>query len=325
MAFRHAEVPSLGPSLSNIMLYPSSAAASMHAAGLDKYRRLGGNCIHLHGEGGETHSRAATGGWLRDRGLRREFFLCTQVSHDGWDEVAQRPLCRFTPQAITEDVATDLELLQTNYLDFIYLDDHAEQPFEPVLEAIWRLIEKGHLLAWGFRNWSADRMEAANAYALHLGALGAAAVVTTELSLAVANTPLWPEYRRFDQRLKRVVDQLGLAVFAHASDLTLGQCLFGDEVASARLRPQWVHRWDKTTNALLVQEVQSFASERGLTPREVSTAWVLNQKFPTVGIVDLSALLNEQCEQYERASQLHLSESELNRLTACSTHQPNVG
>ena len=61
-----------------------------HERGLDEYLRLGGNCLHLHGEGGATRSRQSTGDWLRRRGVRRQFFLGTQICHDGWDAAAHR-------------------------------------------------------------------------------------------------------------------------------------------------------------------------------------------------------------------------------------------
>src|SRR5579862_3566568 len=108
MPFRLIEIPSLGRALTNIMAAPSSAEPETHAAGLDRYRALGGNCIHLHGEGGETHTRRATGEWLRDNGLRTEFFVCTQICHEGWDEAAARPIDRFTAEAVAEDIDADL-------------------------------------------------------------------------------------------------------------------------------------------------------------------------------------------------------------------------
>jgi len=105
------------------MVHPSSAEPGTHEAALDEYLRLGGDCIHCHGEGGETHSRRAAGRWLNRKGVRRQFFVCTQICHDGWDEAGQRAIDRFTPVCVSEDVATDLELLATGYLDLVYLDD----------------------------------------------------------------------------------------------------------------------------------------------------------------------------------------------------------
>src|SRR5258708_6264092 len=153
MPFRHIEIPSLSRSLSNVMAHPSSAEPGALDFGLEEYRRLGGNCIHLHGEGDETHSRSATGQWLRSHGLRSEFFVCTQICHDRWDDTAKRAIDRFTPEAVSEDVATDLELLGTPYLDLVYLDDNPRAPCEPVIEAIGRELTRGRLRAFGVRNW----------------------------------------------------------------------------------------------------------------------------------------------------------------------------
>ena len=77
------------------------------------HRRLS-NIIHVHGEGGELHTRRVTGQWLQRRGLRGKFFLCSQICHAGWDPAARRSIDRFTPEAISEDVNADLELLGTD-------------------------------------------------------------------------------------------------------------------------------------------------------------------------------------------------------------------
>lgn len=126
MPLRQIEVPSLGRKLSNLMAAPSSAEPETHEAGLDEYRRLGGNGLHLHGEGGETHSRRVTGQWLQRHGLRSEFFVCTQICHDTWDEANHKPIDRFTAEAVATDIAVDLDLLGTKYLDLVYVDDSAE-------------------------------------------------------------------------------------------------------------------------------------------------------------------------------------------------------
>ncbi len=190
---------------------------------------------------------AATGEWLRGNGLRAEFFLCSQICHDGWDESAHRAIDRFTPQAVSDDVDTDLELLGTEYLDLVYLDDSPETPLEPVIEAIGREITRGRVRAFGVRNWTADRIKAVP---------GVAAIVTTELALASSTEPLWPEYVPFDVGIRRVVCDLGLAVFAHADDFNFGQCLYEDGDATAGMR----RRWEHTENPGLVQRVRRFAA-----------------------------------------------------------------
>src|SRR5262245_55053334 len=127
------------------MACPASAEPGSHRVGLEKYYRLGGNCIHLHGEGGETHSREAVGQWLQERGLRSELFLCTQICHEGWDAVGQRAIDRVTPDAISADISADLSLLQTDWLDLVYIANPPAAEFEPVLEAIAAEIAQGRI------------------------------------------------------------------------------------------------------------------------------------------------------------------------------------
>jgi hypothetical protein len=38
-----------------------------------------------------------------------------RFAHEGWDETAKRAIDRFTAAAVSEDVATDLDLLGTDY------------------------------------------------------------------------------------------------------------------------------------------------------------------------------------------------------------------
>ena len=314
MALRQIEIPSLGRSLSNLMGAPSSADPMTHEAGLDAYDRLGGNCLHLHGEGGETHSRRSTGEWRRCHHFRPELFLCTQICHAGWDDTARRPINRFTPEAVREDIAEDLDLIGTDYLDLVYLDDHPALPFEPVIAAIGSEIAGGRVRAMGVRNWSSERIRAASAYATGAAGFGISVLVTTELALPSATGSLWPEYLPFDAAMRRVVQEMRLAVFAHAGDVTLGQCLFGDADTTASMRPEWVRRWDSPINRTLVQQVRHIAAAREVTPREMNLAWLLNQEFPVIGIVALPALLTDLSTHYQRASQLRLNDSELRSL-----------
>jgi aryl-alcohol dehydrogenase-like predicted oxidoreductase len=298
------------------MAHPSSAEPDTHEAALDEYLRLGGNCLHLHGEGGETHSRQAAGRWLRSKGLRPEFLLCAQICHSGWDDTTHRAIDRFTPGAVSEDVAAELDLLMTGYLDLVYLDDNPQAPLEPLLEALGREIKRGRVRALGVRNWTADRIDAADSCFSRQGLPGVAVIVTTELALAAATGPLWPEYVPFRGPLQQAVHSSRRAVFAHADDINLGQCLYDGGDAVMRWRRHWRERWDHPANPPLVQRVRSFAHARGLTPRAVNVAWLLSRPFPVVAIVGLPSLLTASRTDYEGASQLRLEEADLDLLSA---------
>src|SRR6202041_2098219 len=130
-----------------------------------------------------------------------------------------------------------------------------------------------------------------------------AAVFTTELSLARAMSPLWPEYPPFKGAVEQNVRDNGLAVCAHAEDFNLGLNVFGATDLPS-WRSTWITRWNHPDNDSLVRRVRTFASNRRLTAREINLAYVLNRPFPTVGIIGLPALLSTECEQYQRATDL---------------------
>ena len=296
------------------MAHPSSVGEDGQELALDQYLQLGGNCIHLHDEGGGVHSRRATGQWLQRRGLRTDFFLCSQICHAGWDSTGQCAMDRFTPEAVTEDIDSDLELVATDYLDLVYLDDNPNVPVEPVIIELCRQITGGKIRAFGFRNWTPERIRTAHGRLSYESSPGLAVVVTTELALASATGPLWPEYVPFDEELRTTVIDLGLAVLANAADINLGQSLYGDGDATTRFRPHWTQRWSHPSNQRLVPRVRHFADARGITPRAVNVGWLLNQPFPCVAVVPLPSLLTTLCTDYERGSQLILNEADLDLL-----------
>ncbi|MFO1496932.1 MAG: aldo/keto reductase [Verrucomicrobiota bacterium] len=307
MPLRQIDIPGLRASLTNVMACPSSAAPDWHQAGLDHFHQLGGNCIHLHGEGGETHSRRGVGQWLKRWGLREQFFLCSQIGHEGWDPIARRAVNRCTPEAIAEDISTDLALLGTDYLDLVYIANPPGPALPAVLEAVVGEIDYGRIRAFGVRNWPAEDIRAAQAHAESLGAAGIRAIVTTELALPSARSPLWPQDIPF-RLLEEVVRDLGLAVFAHADDFNIGEYLF--EESTAAVHPRWKQRWEQPANRLLAERVRQLSVRNGHAPQVINLAWLTNRPFPVVALLSLPDLLSARGATVESASCLVLSEAD---------------
>jgi aryl-alcohol dehydrogenase-like predicted oxidoreductase len=299
MPFRQINLPSLGLPLSNVMACPSSAEPDSHESGLEEYDRLGGNGIHLHGEGGETHSRRAVGRWLERRGRRADLFLCARICHEGWDAVARCAIDRLTPEAVIADITADLALLGTDYLDLVYVANAPGRSCDPVIEAIATEIVQGRVRAFGVRNWTPEKIQATHAHLVSLGTPGVGAIVTTELALLTATCPLWPQDIPFSQ-LEATVRDLGLAVFAHADAFNVGEHLFDENVGAVPER--WRHRWENPTNRELVRRVRAFAAAHGLTSAEVNLAWLFNRSFPVIALVSLPDLLSERRVLVEHAS-----------------------
>jgi aryl-alcohol dehydrogenase-like predicted oxidoreductase len=311
VSFRRLIAPSLGFDLSNIMACPSSAEPDTHRTGLDEFRRLGGNCLHLHGEGGETHSRRATGEWLRQHKLRPHFFLCSQICQEGWDASRRKPVDRFMAEAVANDITADLDSLGTNYLDLVYAQDNPSAPVEPVIEQLARDMAQGRVRAYGVRNWSASRIKQANAHAARIGAPGIAAVITTELSLLVAASPLWPDDIPFTKIEPAVID-LSLVVLAHADGSNQGQQLFDAADSIHPARP--AGRWNHPANAPIVARIRELAEGHKVAPMELALAWLLNRPFKTVALLSLPSLLAANSIQFERASQLLFEDALLSSL-----------
>jgi aryl-alcohol dehydrogenase-like predicted oxidoreductase len=311
MPLRQIEIPRFGRRLSNIMACPSSAVPDSHVPGLELFQKLGGNCIHLHGEGGETHSRTAIGEWLARRKVRPDFFLCTQICHEGWDAVAERTIDRCTAAAVDEDISTDLELLGTEYLDLVYIANPPKST-EAIVDAISGEVVRGRVHFFGVRNWTEPQIREFQQEANRRSAPGISAVVTTELALPSATCPLWPQDIPFAQ-LEDVVREFGLLVLAHADGWNRGQFLF--EENDGPVQPRWKQRWDTPANCQLAQHVRQLASRRGFTPTELNLAWLFNRSFCSIGLLSLPEFLSIPSEQLERASQLVWSEAELSLLT----------
>ena len=318
MALRRIKLPGCDFPLSVLMGAPSSANFETHAKGLEAFRQLGGNCIHLHGEGGETHSRQFVGDWLRKSNTDSPFYVCTQICHDQWDAVNGRSIMRFSSDAVHEDVAMDLLLTDLGQINMVYLDDRPTMPFEPVFDALHEEWAAGRIQGIGVRNWTPDRILAAHSYCLSRGKPTLEALFTTELALLSASVPLWPGYVPFDSTLRRLVSDLNLCVFAHATDATLGQCLYGNEDASARLRPQWITRWNVPRNTAVLSNVQTAAALHGVSERVVNFGWLLNQPFSVIAIVSLTDVIGIKREELLLAASLSLSAAEANSLAFSS-------
>jgi aryl-alcohol dehydrogenase-like predicted oxidoreductase len=141
-----------------------------------------------------------------------------------------------------------------------------------------------------------------------------AALFTTELALLRATSSLWAEYPPFAGDVERIVRDNNMAVFAHVVDNNLGQCLFGDEDLSARLRPHWMSRWEHPDNANTVDRVRHFAACHGVETRDVSLAWILARPFPVLGVIELPTLLTQRSAMYERVIMTRFNHDELQQL-----------
>jgi 1-deoxyxylulose-5-phosphate synthase len=257
---------------------------------IDAYLAAGGTCIdtaHIYGFG---ESEKALGRWLDQSGRRDEILLITKGCHPHVDETGQFGPPRVTPKAIHSDLGESLERLGTDHVDLYLLhrDDETVPP-GPLLEALNEEKASGRISAFGASNWTAERIAAANDYAVEHGLDGFAAS-SPGLSLPRPVEMQFPGTLFADDDTRRWHANTQLPVFAWTS-LAAG---FG----SGRFRPDDTDV-DESTRAFFSEDnfermrrAEELASKKGITTLQIALAFVLNQRFPVVALVGPSRVEN---------------------------------
>lgn len=198
------------------------------------------------------------------KGRRGEFFLATKMGI-----VVEGPSRRIdcSPEAIRRNIDGSLQRLQTDRVDLYYM--HRFDPKVPIAEmmgAMAELVAEGKIGSVGVSEWSAAHIR--EAHAVH-----PIAAVQTEYSLWSRN----PEIAVLD-----TCRELGIA-FVAFSPVGRGVLANGvrdvDALAEKDLRrtmPRFnAENWPQ--NLALIDRFNAIAAREGVTPAQLSLAWVLAQ------------------------------------------------
>lgn len=140
---------------------------------LDRYYEIGGRTIDtarfyamwIHN--GASKSEKIVGEWLKDRGVRNEMTIITKGGHP---EYRNMNYSRLAPECIEYDINTSLAVLDTDYVDIYCLHRDDERiPAGEIVDMMNELIQEGLTKSIGVSNWSAKRIQEANAYAREHG------------------------------------------------------------------------------------------------------------------------------------------------------------
>jgi aryl-alcohol dehydrogenase-like predicted oxidoreductase len=218
---------------------------------------------------GLGHNETLIGNALHGR--RKEFFLATKMGLiiDG----AKRGVdC--SPAAIRKCVEESLTRLQTDFIDLYYMHRRDfDVPIEESVGAMAELIKEGKIGSIGLSEMSAETLRKA-------AAVHPIAAVQTEYSLWTRN----PEIAVLD-----ACRELGTTLVAF-SPVARGVLANGvrdvDALAEKDLRrnmPRFnEENWPK--NLGLVDQFNAIAAEEGVTPAQLSLAWVLSRGEHVVAI-----------------------------------------
>ncbi len=147
---------------------------------LDEYRDFGGNFLDtaaVYGRWlphGENISEKILGRWLSSRGAKGRVVIATKGGHYSFSD---RSVSRVRKDCIRHDLQESLRTLGLETVDFYWL--HRDDPTLPIGEILtWmeELKKEGLLRFYGASNYSAARLEEADAYAKEKGITGFSAV-----------------------------------------------------------------------------------------------------------------------------------------------------
>lgn len=113
-----------------------------------------------HGYGGGDSEREL-GVWIEDRGVRDQVVILTKGAHPYQGEPD-----RVRPEFIRRDMEESLERLRTDSVDLYLLHrDSPDYPVDEIVDVLHDFKARGMVSAYGGSNWRAQRVKAANEYA----------------------------------------------------------------------------------------------------------------------------------------------------------------
>lgn len=211
---------------------------------------------------GSGHNEELIGKTLKGR--RQEFYLASKtgiVYEDG----VRRVDCR--PETIRHDLETSLRLLQTDHIDLYYLHRRDfSVPIEDSVGTLADLVKEGKIGGIGLSEMSADTLRRAHAvYPI--------TAMQTEYSLWSRNVELG---------VLQATKELGVALVAFSP---VGRGALANGVPNPDALPETDLRlimprfqepnWSK--NQSLIERFTALANEAGVTPAQLSLAWVLSR------------------------------------------------
>ena len=267
---------------------------------MDRYVALGGNSIdvaRIYGkircgdmEGAYAHSEGVVGRWMKARGNRGKIVLITKGAHHNMNHPAEK---RVTPECIRSDLETSLKELGVGHVDIYFLHrDDPTKPVGPIIDCLDELVKAGKIRAAGASNWTAARIDEANAYAK---AHGKTPFTVSQVQWSIARTTpeLWgdPSLVTMNEAEYAAYQKNQIPVMAYASQ---SAGYFSKLSAGQELKPRVALRFDSPENRERFERVMALCARTGKTAAQISLAYILSNPLPAAAIVGCSTV--EQLE-----------------------------
>jgi len=283
---------------------------------MDAYRGAGGNffdtahCYCSWLPAGDGTSERVLGDYIKRRKCRDEVVIATKGAHpsmDNYRKVEQY----MSAGRIGADIDDSLARLGVDTIDLYWL--HRDDPRVPVAEILAILnaeVARGRIRSFGGSNWTAERLDEANAYAAEHGMAG-----------FVGSQPRWnlaceDAEPAGDKRLEPgVLLALSAADARRHSESQLAVMPYGPTAngffATGGEKPE---RYRTERGTARLARAQEIAADLGATANQVALAWLLHQPFPVFPILGTGKL--EHLQDALGADQLTLSPDQMRALNA---------
>ena len=270
-------------SLGSWLTYGGSVAAEQATSCIHKAYELGINFfdtanVYVRGDAEEIVGQALAG-FERD-----SYFLATKVYFPMGDGPNDRGLSR---KHIMEQCHASLRRLGVEYVDLYQCHRYDENtPLEETLRALDDLVRQGKALYVGVSEWSADQIEDAMRLAKEMNLDG---IVSNQ-----------PRYNMIQRKIEDEViplcerEGVGQVVFSPlAQGILTGKYSPGDAPAEGTraANPEQSRFMEELMNEEVlsaVRNLQSVASEAGLSMSQLALAWVLRQENVNSTIIGAS-------------------------------------
>ena len=274
---------------------------------LDAVYAEGVNCFDCSDHYGEE----PLGEWLEARGLHSKVAILTKgAHHNRWRK-------RVTDFDILHDVHNSLAKLKTDHLDIYML--HRDDPSVPVgvlVDVLNRCYDEGKIGAFGGSNWTVERIQQANDYALKYG-LQPFTVSSPNFGLADQVNDPWgggcvtisgPENRA----ARKWYAENGIPVFAYS---TMARGFFSGQVKSCEperagefMDEPGLKGYACPENFERLRRCEILAKEKGMGVAQIAMAWIFNQR--DLDVYALVACRPENMKTNVASSKLLLTDAE---------------
>lgn len=272
---------------------------------LDAYLNSGANTIDTarHYKGSEE----VLGKWMDLKGNRADVQILSKCAHPDRRESGNR----VRPDAIKKDLYESLETLNTDYIDFYALHrDDPDVDVTIIIDALNEHINDGKIHAIGVSNWSVERIQKANDYALANKLVGFS-FNSPNLSLATCNEPRWTgcvSAEKGDLSWHKKTQMPLLSWSSQAAGFFSGK-FTPDYVDNEEM----VRVYYNSVNWQRYHRAELLAKEKGVSTIQIALAYVVNQSFPTAAIIGPET--TEELGSSVEAANLNVTEEEMKWLT----------